>query len=152
MWIRKINNKNYVILLRKSEGFTILESLLALFCLVIITSLFLQISTSFLLLNKPFQSFRFQEWEVFLNQVKKEVRNSKSVTVQNNKLNLILDDNLILIESYQDKVRRRVNGLGHEVMLQNIISAEFEKRDSSIYLKVRHKNGFEEGVIHYYVP
>ncbi|WP_205439674.1 competence type IV pilus minor pilin ComGF [Peribacillus alkalitolerans] len=151
MWIRGITNKNYVISLRKDRGFTLIECLIALFCLLIIATLFLQTATTFRLLNKPSQSFQYQEWEVFLNQLKKEVRNAKSVTIQNNKLNLTSESSLILIENYQNKIRRRVNGQGHEVMLQNIINAHFEIMDSIIYIKVQHENGFEEGIIRFYV-
>jgi competence protein ComGF len=152
MWTREIIKKNYVTSLRKDEGFTLLESLIALFCIMMIVILFLQTATSLRLLIMPNQSFHLQEWELFLNQLKKEVHNSTSITVQNNKLNMISENNLILIENYNDKIRRRVNGQGHEVMLQNIISSEFEMRDSGIFVKVHHKNGFEEGLIHYYVP
>lgn len=121
--------------IRTEEGFTLLEMLyaFALFCLL--ASLFPLI---FQIIFHHQTEYRLQrlEWEVFINQMKKEVRIADDLYVVNNVLVLIRDDSLITYEKYADKLRRRVNQTGHEVVLQNVKTMQFEQINHSIKLTV----------------
>ncbi|GAB6256157.1 hypothetical protein PSKAS_16790 [Peribacillus sp. N1] len=75
-------------------------------------------------------------------QMKQEVRSSKAQDVMGNKLYLMLsDEQLSSFEQYEDKVRRRVNGMGHEVILQNISKFQVEKDGSVIVINITDKAG-----------
>lgn len=75
-------------------------------------------------------------------QMKQEVRSSKAQDVMGNKLYLLLsDEQLSSFEQYEDKVRRRVNGMGHEVILQNISKFRVEKDGSVIVINITDKAG-----------
>lgn len=75
-------------------------------------------------------------------QMKQEVRSSKAQDVMGNKLYLLLsDEQLSSFEQYENKVRRRVNGMGHEVILQNISEFGVEKDGSVIVINITDKAG-----------
>lgn len=82
-----------------------------------------------------------KEWEIFTLQMQQEVRSSKSQDVVGNKLYLLSGEDLSLIEQYNDKLRRRVNGEGHEVILQNISNVEVEKVGNVIEINITDKSG-----------
>ena len=74
-------------------------------------------------------------------QMQQEVRGAKSQDVIENKLYLLSGDQLSFIEQYEDKLRRRVNGKGHEVILQNISKFKVEKDGNVIVLNITDKAG-----------
>lgn len=74
-------------------------------------------------------------------QMKQEVRSSKVQDVMGNKLYLLSGEQLSSFEQYEDKVRRRVNGMGHEVILQNISEFRVEKDGSVIVINITDKAG-----------
>lgn len=102
------------------------------------------------------------EWLVFIQQLKKEVRVAEKISLDNRGvLILLIDNQSISYEKYGDKLRRRVNGAGHEVVLQKLQSVQFEVKEdnmvliyknifqkeyrSSFYqMKIRRTNGDEE--------
>lgn len=102
------------------------------------------------------------EWLVFIQQLKKEVRVAEKISLDNRgELILLIDNQSISYEKYGDKLRRRVNGAGHEVVLQKLQSVQFEVKEdnmvliyknifqkeyrSSFYqMKIRSTNGDEE--------
>ena len=77
------------------------------------------------------------EWEVFIAQVKKEVRMSDSMSVNGNKLYLKNKGQTILYQQYNSNVRRRVDLKGHEIMLQNIENVKFEKVTQGVKISVQ---------------
>lgn len=94
--------------------------------------------------------------------IKKEVRVAEKISLDNRGvLILLIDNQSISYEKYGDKLRRRVNGAGHEVVLQKLQSVQFEVKEdnmvliyknifqkeyrSSFYqMKIRRTNGDEE--------
>ena len=82
-----------------------------------------------------------KEWEVFTMQMKQEVRSSKAQDVMGNKLYLLSGEQLSSLEQYEDKVRRRVDGMGHEVILQNISEFKVNKDGSVIVINITDKAG-----------
>lgn len=74
-------------------------------------------------------------------QMKQEVRSSKAQDVMGNKLYLLSGEQLASLEQYEDKVRRRVDGMGHEVILQNISEFQVNKDGSVIVINITDKTG-----------
>ncbi len=83
------------------------------------------------------------EWEVFISQIKKEVRMSTSVTVLNQTILLQKDGETIIYEKYGTNLRRRVDYKGHEILLQNIGSFQFEKLRNAVRVNLMDKYGHE---------
>lgn len=91
---------------------------------------------------------------LFFVQLQSEFR--KSGTYWTNAQGTVLffdrpeDGSIIRYELYQDKIRRRVNGTGHEVFLQKTGAFRVEEDDYGIILAVTSLDGnvFERTVIH----
>ena len=83
-----------------------------------------------------------KEWEIFLNQFKRQVYLSTDQKVSGNKLFLSVKNNeIVLFEQFGDKLRRRVNGTGHDVVLQNVSRFSVKKEGKLIVIEVTDKGG-----------
>ncbi|ASV69024.1 competence type IV pilus minor pilin ComGF [Cytobacillus sp. FSL W7-1323] len=146
----------------KSNGFTLIEALITLACFLIIVS-FMPLVFKVISVNENIDERKQKiEWLVFIQQLKKEVRVAEKISLDNRgELILLIDNQSISYEKYGDKLRRRVNGAGHEVVLQKLQSVQFEVKEdnmlliyknifqkeyrSSFYqMKIRSTNGDEE--------
>ncbi|MED1607363.1 competence type IV pilus minor pilin ComGF [Cytobacillus kochii] len=146
----------------KSNGFTLIEALITLACFLIILS-FMPLVFKVISVNENIDERKQKiEWLVFIQQLKKEVRVAEKISLDNRgELILLIDNQSISYEKYGDKLRRRVNGAGHEVVLQKLQSVQFEVKEdnmvliyknifqkeyrSSFYqMKIRSTNGDEE--------
>lgn len=117
------------------QGFTMLEMLFSFTIFCVIVTLF----PTFIgmVLQGPTDS-RLQrfEWEVFVSQIKKEIRFVDQLYVEGNIVYLQKESDIVTYELYQDKLRRRVNGMGHEVLLQNVANIRFEEIVNGVQLTV----------------
>ncbi|MGE7601243.1 competence type IV pilus minor pilin ComGF [Peribacillus sp. NPDC097675] len=134
-------NMNRFVMLRKNEGFTMIEMLFSLMILMTISLFVLQLFTIIQTQIGTKNKIHPKEWEIFTLQMQQEVRSSKSQDVVGNKLFLLSGEDLSMIEQYNDKLRRRVNGEGHEVILQNISNVEVEKNGDVIEIHITDKSG-----------
>ncbi len=127
-----------------SKGFTLLEMLFSFSVYCIIVSFF-PLLVRLIIDDQPLE-MRTQrmEWEVFISQMKKEVRLSNKVTVNSNQI-LLLEKNgkIIIYEKYGSNIRRRVDYKGHEVLLQNVNFFQFEKISNGVRVKVTDVYGRE---------
>jgi competence protein ComGF len=119
--------------IENNKGYTLLEMLIVL-------SLFLMISSFFPLLfsvlskwiDQPSSLHPF-EWEVATAQIAMDVREAKKIVILEGMMTLEgFNQDVISYELYENMLRRTVNGTGHEVVLQNIASAEFSYIDGGI--------------------
>ncbi|MGM7635546.1 competence type IV pilus minor pilin ComGF [Bacillus sp. Hm123] len=94
--------------------------------------------------NEQLEPDRKSEWELFVIQLRKEMYRSQSWAPANNKLFYQQEGQKISIEQYQRSVRRRVNGMGHEMMLKEVESIQFYWADEALCAKVIFTNGEEE--------
>ncbi|UQD52725.1 competence protein comGF [Bacillus methanolicus] len=127
-----------------NKGFTMLEMLFAftIFCLIIsYIPIFYKIVIHEESLNKR---LAMMEWEVFVSQVKKEIRMSDRLQISGSKLFLEKDGKLILYEMYGENLRRRVDFTGHEVLLQQVHSIHFQKLHNGVQITVADKRGTEK--------
>ncbi|WP_442594882.1 competence type IV pilus minor pilin ComGF [Neobacillus sp. D3-1R] len=119
-----------------SNGFTLVEAMLGLaaFCMM---AAFLPLSIQVIdRENDSVTRLQAMEWEIFSSQVKKEIRMSEKIDAMSNRLLLTKDSDLISYEQYGTKLRRRVNGTGNEVLLQNVNQVQFEKMKNGVLIKV----------------
>ncbi|WP_026692908.1 competence type IV pilus minor pilin ComGF [Peribacillus kribbensis] len=134
---------------RNEKGFTLIEMLLGLFLVCMIAGL---ITSGTAVLNRDFQtkgSVDQMEWEIFLQQVKRDVRGSFSQEAGPAGIKLRTKHATILIERYQDKIRRRVDGEGHEILLQNIAAFSAAEKQGRILISVGDKKGNKlDAVVH----
>lgn len=122
--------------LRKERGFTLVEMLLSLFFFIIIATLLLQLM---LVIQREIASKKQLnplEWEIFLNNIKREVKRGSSNEVKNNKIYISADNRVASIEQYGYILRRRVNNTGHEVMLFNVKHFSAKKENNLIFITV----------------
>lgn len=93
------------------------------------------------------------EWGLFVNQLKKEIQSSDYVDVVKGELAVINGEDVVTFQKYEALLRRRVNGKGHEVVLQNIRSVNFQRLGRAIHIQVvTHFDQKNEVVIYPFVP
>nr|WP_274855758.1 competence type IV pilus minor pilin ComGF [Bacillus methanolicus] len=127
-----------------NKGYTMLEMLFAfsIFCLIVsFVPIFFKIVIHEESLNRR---LAMMEWEVFVSQVKKEIRMSDRLQISGSKLFLEKDGKLILYEMYGENLRRRVDFLGHEILLQQVQSIHFQKLQNGVQITVTDKGGTEK--------
>ncbi|MEW5551857.1 competence type IV pilus minor pilin ComGF [Peribacillus frigoritolerans] len=132
---------NPFVMLRKNDGFTMIELLFSLLILMTTSLFVLQLFSIIHTQMRSVDKLHPKEWEVFTMQMKQEVRSSKAQDVMGNKLYLLSGEQLSSLEQYEDKVRRRVDGRGHEVILQNISEFRVNKDGSVIVINITDKAG-----------
>ncbi|MBD8135097.1 ComGF family competence protein [Bacillus sp. CFBP 13597] len=140
MNMKRVNGNPFV-MLRKNDGFTMIELLFSLLILMTTSLFVLQLFSIIHTQMRSVDKLHPKEWEVFTMQMKQEVRSSKAQDVMGNKLYLLSGEQLASLEQYEDKVRRRVDGMGHEVILQNISEFQVNKDGSVIVINITDKAG-----------
>ncbi|MGG4267457.1 competence type IV pilus minor pilin ComGF [Peribacillus simplex] len=136
-----LENMNPFVMLRKNDGFTMVEMLFSLMILMTTSLFVLELFSTIHTQVRSIDKLHPKEWEVFTMQMQQEVRSSKVQDVIENKLYLLSGEQLSSIEQYEDMVRRRVNSMGHEVILQNISEFQVEKDGGVIILNITDKAG-----------
>ncbi|MEK3797745.1 competence type IV pilus minor pilin ComGF [Peribacillus sp. FSL H8-0477] len=128
--------------LQNKRGFTLIELLVSLSIFLAISSLILQMLTNVHTSLRTDVGINPKEWEIFLNQFKRQVYLSTDQKVSGNKLFLSVKNNeIVLFEQFGDKLRRRVNGTGHDVVLQNVSRFSVKKEGKLIVIEVTDKGG-----------
>jgi competence protein ComGF len=128
---------------QNEKGFTMAEMLAAFAAFCMIAALLpLGLKT---ILNSQHTDSGLQrlEWEVFASQVKKETRMASAITVQGEKLILQKNGDTVLFEKFGTNIRRRVNGAGHEVILQNVAAVRFLPLPEGFTVQVKDFTGRE---------
>jgi competence protein ComGF len=119
-----------------NSGFTLAEALLGLAAFCLLAAL---LPLSFQVFSKVDQGnsrLQTMQWEVFSNQIKKEIRMSQKINPQVNRLFLTRETDSILYEKFGTNVRRRVNLTGNEILLQNVKNIQFDSIKNGTIVKV----------------
>lgn len=136
------NKSKLFVTLQNKSGFTLIELLVSLSIFLTISSLILQMLTNVHTSLRTDVGINPKEWEIFLNQFKRQVYLSTDQKVSGNKLFLSVKNNeIVLFEQFGDKLRRRVNGTGHDVVLQNVSRFSVKKEGKLIVIEVTDKGG-----------
>lgn len=123
-------------MVRNEKGFTFVEMLVTFSILIVILSFI----TPFLgvVFRDNSDQFNKLEWQILIQQMKMEIREAKDITISNNGSVFYTNEtgDSISFEKYNDKIRRRVNLKGHEVLLQQISDVRFEPRPNGFLISV----------------
>lgn len=124
------------------EGHTIIEAIISLVVLLVLASV---ISLLIPPLQKQPTSTQFEESELFFSMLGKEVREGIAIEVKNNGLYIMQPSGDVLsITKYHSLIRKQVNGLGHEVWVQNIQEMEIDSlSETSLRVRLRDNKGKE---------
>ncbi|MFT8319437.1 MAG: competence type IV pilus minor pilin ComGF [Bacillus sp. (in: firmicutes)] len=130
-----------------NKGFILLDMLFALSLFLVIVSFIPP--TLKIIGNNQIVAIQLKEmeWQLFVSQLKKEVRMSENIYVENNKLFMYIDGENIQYELYTDKIRRRVNAAGHEVTLQDVAAVQFSEIQNGVKVKVKNKYNQQKEVL-----
>ncbi|MGX7200876.1 prepilin-type N-terminal cleavage/methylation domain-containing protein [Enterococcus plantarum] len=139
--------KTSILKLRKSNlrndllGFTLLESLLALFLLSIICMLFSASIKNAAIVTNQLKSERQKEWQIFVIQLENELRNCRYENTQINKIMLRNKKNnkQVWIEHKLGKIVKVENG-GYQPLLMGVKQVRFVEEDKSVVIKVIFEN------------
>lgn len=100
------------------KGYGLMEAFIALTVLLMLSSL---IPLLFIPIQKQPPISQMEETSLFFSMLGKEIREGKSIEVNNNSLYVKLTNgNVLSFSRYHSLIRKQVNGLGHEVWVQNI--------------------------------
>jgi competence protein ComGF len=135
-----------------NSGFTLIEMLLSLTMFLAIASL-IPIGLRIILSDGVLETgIRRMEWQVFSEQVKKEIRSAEQLTISADKIVLKKNGTIILYEKYGSSIRRRVGYQGHEILIQNLASFQFEKIEEGVGILATDVNGDRHSTrVHYYM-
>lgn len=115
-------------------GFTLIEVVYSISVTLVLISLTLPLFQVFYVseVTNPDGAHLF-EVELFYTQLNNEIRESKYISNTESVLTLRKGTGeLVTYEPYKKVLRRRVNGAGHEVVLQNINFVKFQKVEHGI--------------------
>lgn len=119
--------------MRNEMGFTLLEAILAL----LLTMTILSISVPLFSLFKAEDYYTENSTSQLYAIIQEELNQSRSFAVSSDKLSFIDQHHRhVVIEHYESILRRRVDGTGHEIMIQEIKDIEFNRKEHSIQIKV----------------
>jgi competence protein ComGF len=129
------------------KGFTLTETLISLIVILMIVILSYPL---FYALKNPSYDQELSARQLF-SFIQKEVNLSRNTFVEENKLQIIDSRyRFVVIEQYQDKVRRQVGGTGHEALLSNVGFFTITDNGHNILVSVEMKGGeFYQKKIHY---
>lgn len=122
------------------RGMTLIELMLTVTILVAIVSVLP------ILMNAAVKStgedLQQQEAQLFFRLFCKEVREASRITIVGDNVELLkTDGTLALYERYGSSIRRRVNGTGHEVVLQHIRKLKVGRIGKKVTIEVELQNG-----------
>ncbi|THE15510.1 prepilin-type N-terminal cleavage/methylation domain-containing protein [Bacillus timonensis] len=118
------------------KGFTFVEMLVTFSILLVILGFIAPFLS--VVYRDNGEQFNKLEWQILLQQMKMEIREAREITVSGGEsvsfINVVGD--VVSFEKYQDKIRRRVNSKGHELLLQHITDVTFEPRTNGFLITV----------------
>ncbi len=122
----------------KEKGFTLLEVLVSFSVVLILTVFFPLLIKNLIVLTEQDDGIHPLELEIFIQQASKEMRNAKGVSVEGERIVMINQaDQRVTYEFYQNNLRRRVNGTGHELLLHRVESISLEEDGNGVVCKVK---------------
>lgn len=128
----------YVSMIKHRQGFTLAEVLLSLTVLM----------TALLILVPLLNQLRPEDWNAdwsshqFSQLLQEELNDATHIQTHENILSLTnREKETVTIEQYQNVVRRRVSGKGHEVWLYDINNIKFSSLPGSLRLHIEFKGG-----------
>jgi len=124
-----------------SRGFTLLEMLVVLAVVLLVVSFF-PLLLDVRWLHEKQNEFQPLEWQVFLQQIKSEIREAKELENVSTTLYAYKPTGeKVSFETYGTLIRRRVNGQGNEIVLQNVSYVQYQLATTGVQITVTATNG-----------
>jgi competence protein ComGF len=124
------------------NGFTFLEMLIVLLIVLLITSLLPLLLDARLFTYENVNGFHRIEWEIFVQQLKRELNESKQWKSIGTTLYLEkFTGDQVSFELYRLSIRRQVNGTGNETALQFVENVTYTLTHHGIFLHVTATDG-----------
>lgn len=135
-----IRNNNVFSKRINEKGFSLIECILSLLILSTILCFFPLLIKAYERIDHAISTEKDFEWNLFLMELRKELRTSNGWEVTKNGLYLKSGQEIVVYEKYNNLIRRRVDGKGHEVVLQKIKQINFSSNKNEIILHVQFTN------------
>lgn len=118
------------------SGFTFVEMLLS-FSLFLVLVTFFPLGVNMLLGQGLLaEDLQKMEWEVFVSQAKKEIRMSDELMITGDCLLIRMNTHLVEYKMWGSNLRRRVDGTGYELILQQVQTTAFEPVQQGVKIYV----------------
>ncbi|MEB6547520.1 ComGF family competence protein [Heyndrickxia sporothermodurans] len=122
------------------KGFSLIECIFSLLILSTILAFFPLLIKAYERIDHAYSTEKDFEWNLFLMELRKELRTSNGWVVTGNSLYLNRGQEVVVYEKYNQSIRRRVDGKGHEVVLQKVKQINFNSNKNEIILHVQFVN------------
>jgi competence protein ComGF len=121
----------------RNHGFTLLEMLMVLLVVLLVISFLPLLLDVHWLKEDPVNRFNRLEWQVFLQQLKNEIRESKQLESSGQILYVYKPTGeRVSFEKYGQLIRRRVNSQGNEIVLQSLSDVQYELTNNGVRIIV----------------
>ncbi|MBS4176355.1 competence type IV pilus minor pilin ComGF [Lederbergia citrea] len=130
--------------MNNQTGFTLIEAMMVMVILSIVMGLIPLVFQGFAAIDRTIAVEEDYEWNLFLIQLRDELRDHDRLLIYKNRIFIEKHNQSILYESYGDVLRRRVNNLGHEIVLQKINTIRFSENGQVLFLNVDFLSGTKE--------
>lgn len=129
-------------ILRKSNGFTFVESLFHLIVLLLFSHFFGFVYFWFHEIESKLEPQELT-WEMFVFELQQYIDKSEEIQVTNKTLYLYDEDinATTQISRYGDMIRKQVDNLGHVPLFIGVKQVSFVKNEQNITIKVELENG-----------
>ncbi|QOR68980.1 prepilin-type N-terminal cleavage/methylation domain-containing protein [Cytobacillus suaedae] len=128
--------------MNNERGFTFLEMLVSLSILMLLLTFLVGLLA---IIKEPKAGINKLEWELFIQQAKQEIYQSTQISHINTTLTFFKNnEETVTYELYGTSIRRRVNGAGHEILLQNVSVVKYELLNNGVAIEAidKHNNVF----------
>ncbi|GIN85496.1 hypothetical protein J6TS2_18820 [Heyndrickxia sporothermodurans] len=139
-----LRNNNVLSRNFNQKGFTILESIFSILILLLIITFFPLFIKAYEQTQHSLSTEEDFEWNLFLIQLRKEIRTSDAWKINGNRLFLYFDNIEVLYEQYGNSIRRRVDSKGHEVVLQKVKSILLSNENNGFSLNILFQKGVKK--------
>jgi competence protein ComGF len=140
---------------KPNSGFTLVEMLITLSGLFIIVSFMPMLLNIHWLKEHPSERFNRLEWQVFVRQITSEIRETREMELKQSTIYLYkFNGEKVSFEKYGNLIRRRVNGQGHEILLQSISDVQYKLQHDGLLIKVMTEQGkaYEMFIMTFFQP
>jgi competence protein ComGF len=128
---------------QNNRGFTLVEMLFTFSIFLLILSSLPLIVTIVGGWKHEVTSSSWQEWELFVIQFRMEWLQCSHWTLGSNQITFELLGDKVTYETYGNMIRRRRNGQGHEIALQNVVRIQLMAIKNGFQWEVT----FEDGTV-----
>lgn len=116
------------------QGFTLVNTLLA-FSVFLLLVAFLPMVIKTIKTEIPAESYRT---DLFFEYIQKEIVQAKQLTVSGSTLNLTMNDgSSVQFQKFNSNIRRQVNGVGNEILLQQVEIVDYELVPNGVIVSVQ---------------